>query len=74
MAARLAKMRVHKCRFEDSTEAASHNGKWLRHYKWDLTNAITKQKGTMMDPESEFRNEGILRELWENGVHWPKMQ
>ena len=63
-------MRLHKCRFENTKEAADFNGRWLKHYKWDLCEAIKRQKGTMLEPGSEFRKWETIRELWskhENG-------
>lgn len=38
------KMRQHKCKFENDTVSAEHNGKWLKHYKWDLEKALERQK------------------------------
>ena len=49
------RMKKHKCRFEDTTAAASFNEKWLKHYKRDFTYALEKQAGIMIDPGSEFR-------------------
>ena len=74
MATKSARMKDHKCIFENTTNAASHNGRWLKHYKWDLTNALTKQAGTMIDPGSEFRSKEVLKELWGQHKHWSKME
>ena len=30
------KMKRHKCKFKNNRQAAQQNGKWLKHYKWDL--------------------------------------
>ena len=50
------KMKRHKCKFENNKQAASFNGKWLKHYKWDLQLALTKQRGAMLETGSEFRS------------------
>ena len=67
-------MKQHKCKCEETTGAASFNTKWIEHYKWDLTEALARQAGTMIDPGSEFRDQKILHELWESHEHWPKMK
>ena len=69
-----APMMMHKVRFDNTAEAAKHNAKWLKHYKWDFTHALTKQKGTMMEPGSEFRHHSILKPLWESHPHWEKLK
>ena len=57
------KMRSHKCRFADEWEAAKFNEKWLRHYKWDLEEAIRRQEGTMVHPGSEFRSVELMEDF-----------
>ena len=74
MAAKTVKMKQHKCRFEDTPEAAYFNAKWLKYYKWDLTEALSKQSGTIIDPGSEFRSQEILQELWCKDENWLKMR
>ena len=38
------RMRQHKCKFENNIKAATHNKKWLKHYKWDLEEALKRQR------------------------------
>ena len=68
------KMRQHKCKFENDTRSAEHNGQWLKHYKWDLEKALTRQKGTMLETGSEFREVEILEPLWSRHKFWPNMK
>ena len=50
------------------------DARWLNHYKWDLVKAIKNQVRTILDPGSEFRKEEVLKPLWENHEHWPRMR
>ena len=68
------KMKRHKCKFDNNKQAAKMNGKWLKHYKWDLEFALTKQKGTMLETGSEFGDVATLEPLWEHHNHWHKMK
>ena len=68
------RMREHKCVFEDNMGAAEVNAKWLKYYKWDLEEAIRRQKGTMVHPGSEFRDVEVVEELWRRHEYWPKMR
>ena len=36
-------MKMHKVKDENSDEAAEHNAKRLKHYKWDSPHALAKQ-------------------------------
>ena len=67
-------MKIHKCKFQNNELAAKYNAGWLKHYKWDFAEAMTKQKRTILDPGSEFRNEQSLEPLWRKHEHWPKMR
>ena len=44
------KVKKHKCVFRDDEGAAETNAKWLRYYRWDLEEAIRRQKDTMVHP------------------------
>ena len=68
------RMKLHKARFENTAEAAVHNARWLKHYQWDLPRALIRQKGTIMEPGSEFRDWETLEPLWVAHRHWPKMK
>ena len=67
-------MKEHKCVFRDDAKAAETNAKWLHYYKWDLEEAIRRQRGTMVYPGSEFRSVEVIEELWRRHEHWPKMK
>ena len=67
-------MRKHGCKFDNTKDAIKHNGKWLKHYKWDLTYAIKQQAGTMLEPGSESRKSGLLEQLWGKYEYWSKMK
>ena len=67
-------MKLHRCRFEDNVEAAEFNARWLKHYRWDLSEAIEKQKGTMLEPGSEFRKWETVKSLWERHTNCDKLR
>lgn len=54
------RMRQHKCKFETNIKAATHKKKLLKHYKWDLEEALKRQRGTMMETASEFQEIEVL--------------
>ena len=64
----------HKYKFENSREAAKFNTKLLKKHKYDLEIALNKEKGTMLEPGSEFRTKDTIEPLFQNHELWPKMK
>ena len=48
-------MRQHIFRSKDGREAAKHNTQILKQCEYDFEKASKKEKGTMLEPGSEFR-------------------
>ena len=65
-------MQLHHYRFENSRDAAKFNIKILKRSKYDLNLALMKEKGSMMEPDSEFRSKSILGSLFKHHEHWGK--
>ena len=63
----------HKYVFANNREAAKHNTKILKRTKYDLTLALERCKGTVMEPGSEFRRTAELKPLFHHHEHWEKM-
>lgn len=59
--------------FEMNQEAAQHNWKILEESDLDLGKALENQRGTQLDPGSEFRPTEILEPLLENHPLWPRL-
>ena len=64
----------HKYKFENSRDAAKFNTKLLKKYQYDLTVALKREKGTILEAGSEFRPIKDLKPLFSNHVHWNKME
>ena len=63
----------HHYRFVNSREAAKFNTKILKRSKYDLSLALKKEKGSMMEPGSEFRSKPVLEPLFIHHEFWEKM-
>ena len=63
----------HKYVFANNREAAKHNTQILKRTKYDLTLALERCKGTVMEPGSEFRRTAELKPLFHHHEHWEKM-
>ena len=63
----------HKYKFENTREAAKFNTAILKRSKYDFSKALYKEKGTMLEPGSEFRSKQILEPLFSDHVHWEDM-
>ena len=66
-------MLPHKYNFQNNQEAVKQNTKLLKREKYDLTLALQKAKGTIMEPGSEFRGRNKLEPLLHHHEHWKKM-
>ena len=64
----------HKYKFENTRDAAKFNAAILKRNKYDFTKALQKEKGTMLEPGSEFRSRDILAPLLSQHEHWDKME
>ena len=45
----------------------------MKKDRYDLTKALTRAKGTMMEPGSEFRGKETLEHLFRHHEHWGEM-
>ena len=63
----------HKYTFKNTREAAKANTTILKKSKYDFTKALLKEKGTMLEPGSEFRLQQTLEPLLHDHEHWEKM-
>ena len=59
----------HKYKFENTREAAEFNTSILKKCRYDFTRTIAKEKGIMLEPESEFRSAINLQPLFEDLEH-----
>ena len=57
-------MRIHKYKFENILSASKQNARWLRHYRWDLEEAVQKHAGTRIYPGLGFREVKVIKEIW----------
>ena len=64
----------HKYKFENTRDAAKYNTKLLKKNTYDFVRAIRKEKGTIMEPCSEFRTHTDLEPLFAQHQHWPAMR
>ena len=64
----------HKYKFENSREAAKFYTKLLKKHKCDLEIALNKEKGTMLEPGSEFHKADTIEQLFHSHELWPKMK
>ena len=60
----------HKYKFENTRDAAKINTKILKRDRYDLTKALRREKGSMMEPGSEFRHTAKLKKLLHEHEHW----
>ena len=63
-------MKQQKFRFEDGRMAAKYNTKILKQCKYDFEKALEKEKGTMLEPGSEFREYHLLQPIFQHCEHW----
>ena len=68
------RMKQQKFRFEDGRDAAKYNTKILKQCKYDFEIALQKEKGTMLEPGSEFREPHLLEPIFQHHEHWIKMK
>ena len=66
-------MKRHHYKLENSQDTAKYNTDLLKRSKYDLTSALHREKGTMMEPGSEFRLKSKLEPLFKNHEHWNNM-
>ena len=64
----------HKVKFENTKRAAEYNAKLLKHCKHNLTTLLKKEKGTMIQPGSEFRLASDIEPLFRHHKLWKKMK
>ena len=64
----------HKYKFENTCDAAKYNTSILKRSKYDLTRALLKDKGTMLEPGSEFRSSKTLQPLLSKHENWDNME
>ena len=62
-------MKQQKNRFEDGREAAKYSTKILKQCKYDFEKALEKEKGTMLEPGSEFREHQLLEPIFQHHEH-----
>ena len=60
--------------FENTRDAAKFNTGLLKKYKYNFTQALDEEQGTMLEPGSEFRSSTTLQSLFEDHEHWDKMR
>ena len=61
-------------RFENNKDAANWNAKVLDSYNNDFDEAIEHQKGTVLQPGSEFRTIEKLATIWKIRENWPQIE
>jgi len=66
-------MLPHKYIFTTNHEAAKLNTKLLKRDKYDLTKALARAKGTMLESGSEFRTKETVEPLFHHHEHWNNM-
>ena len=66
-------MQPHNYKFINTREAAKYNIKLLKRDKYDITLALQREQGTMMEPGSEFRLKSTLEPLFCHHAQWDKM-
>ena len=67
-------MKPHRFQFKNSREAAKANTKLLKKYRYDLAEAMEREKGTFMEPGSEFRPVEELQWIYGEHEHWSKIE
>ena len=60
----------HKYTFINTREADKANTIILKKRKYDFTKALRKEKGTILEPGSEFRPQETLEPLLQDHEHW----
>ena len=58
----------------NNQEAAKFNTKILNKYRYDFEAALKREKGTMLQPGSEFRDANNIEQLFQAHKLWPKMK
>ena len=64
----------HKFQFTNTRDAAKFNTRILKRYKYDLVAAMKNEKGTMLEPGSEFRLVKTLEPLLKHHNNWQKFK
>ena len=64
----------HKFQFVNNRDAAKFNTRILKRYKYDLVAAMRNEKGTMLEPGSEFRLAKTLEPLLKHHNNWLKFK
>ena len=64
----------HKYKLENTRDSAKTNTQIFKKDRYNLTKALHRERGSMMEPGSEFRYISKLKPLLQEHENWEKME